>query len=112
MQVQIELRELELPLAFLPTSGEPTRIPRAKRIFANRGLKLSQVDWVGFDMNYTLAIYRQEEMDSLSVELIIDRLPKPSARRVASSRVRADTEAYIVLSAPNTAPIAIRIASG
>ena len=35
-------------------------------------------------------------------------LPNPSARSVAISRVRADTELYIVLSAPKTAPIAIR----
>ena len=36
--------------------------------------------------------------------------PKPSARRVAISRVRAATALYIVLSAPNNAPSAIRLA--
>ncbi|MBK6516723.1 MAG: HAD-IG family 5'-nucleotidase [Polyangiaceae bacterium] len=66
--------QLELPLAFLPSSGEPTRIPRAKRVFANRGLKLGQVDWVGFDMDYTLAIYRQGEMDRLSVQATVAKL--------------------------------------
>ncbi len=66
--------QLELPLAFLPSSGEPTRIPRAKRIFANRGLKMSQVDWVGFDMDYTLAVYNQEEMDRVSVRATVEKL--------------------------------------
>ena len=33
--------------------------------------------------------------------------PKPSARKVAISRVRRATELYIVLSAPNSAPNAI-----
>jgi len=66
--------QLELPLAFLPASGEPTRIPRAKRIFANRGLKLSQIDWVGFDMDYTLAIYKQEQMDRISVRCTVQKM--------------------------------------
>jgi hypothetical protein len=35
-------------------------------------------------------------------------LPKPSARSVAISRVRAATALYIVFSAPNTAPMAIK----
>jgi 5'-nucleotidase len=66
--------QLTLPLPDTSATGEPTRIPRAKRIFANRSLKLSQVDWVGFDMDYTLAIYRQEEMDRLSVECTLRKL--------------------------------------
>jgi hypothetical protein len=36
---------------------------------------------------------------------------KPMARSVAISRVRAATAAYIVLSAPNMAPIAMMIAT-
>lgn len=32
---------------------------------------MSAVEWVGFDMDYTLAIYRQEAMDALSIELTI-----------------------------------------
>jgi hypothetical protein len=34
--------------------------------------------------------------------------PKPSARNVAISRVRAATALYIVFNAPNTAPMAMR----
>ena len=59
-----------------PASGGARGIPRAERVFVNRDLKLSGVDWVGFDMDYTLAIYRQEEMDALSVELMVDRMIK------------------------------------
>ena len=36
--------------------------------------------------------------------------PKPSARKVAISRVRAETAEYIVLSAANTAPTPISTA--
>ncbi|MCE2541194.1 MAG: hypothetical protein J4G16_12680 [Acidobacteria bacterium] len=38
------------------------------------------------------------------------RPPKPRARSVAISRVRAATAVYIVLMPPNTAPIPIRSA--
>ena len=37
---------------------------------------MSGIDWVGFDMDYTLAIYRQQEMDRLSVEATVQKLCK------------------------------------
>ena len=40
----------------------------------NRNLKLSGIDWVGFDMDYTLAIYNQAEMDNLSIQGTIVKL--------------------------------------
>ena len=61
--------QLVLPLAGVsapPTSDHA--IPRVDRVFVNRNLRMSSIDWVGFDMDYTLAIYGQAEMDALSVE--------------------------------------------
>jgi 5'-nucleotidase len=49
-------------------------ILRRDRVFVNRDLRLAGIDWFGFDMDYTLAIYRQDEMDRLSVELTVERL--------------------------------------
>jgi HAD superfamily 5'-nucleotidase-like hydrolase len=43
-------------------------------VFVNRNLKLSGIDWVGFDMDYTLAIYNQAEMDNLSIQGTIVKL--------------------------------------
>ena len=43
-------------------------IARARRIFCNRNLRMTNIAWVGFDMDYTLAIYDQPEMDRLSIE--------------------------------------------
>jgi HAD superfamily 5'-nucleotidase-like hydrolase len=65
-----------LPLAGLSVPPAPNKIPRADRVFVNHDLRLSGIEWVGFDMDYTLAIYRQERMDALSVELTVDRLIK------------------------------------
>ncbi|MBL8601687.1 MAG: HAD-IG family 5'-nucleotidase [Myxococcales bacterium] len=51
-----------------------TTLPRARRVYVNRSLRLDQVEWVGFDMDYTLAIYRQAEMDRLSIEATLKKL--------------------------------------
>jgi HAD superfamily 5'-nucleotidase-like hydrolase len=60
--------QLELPIAGIHPPFEPTPIPRTRRVFVNRNLKMAGIDWVGFDMDYTLAIYNQAEMDRLSIE--------------------------------------------
>jgi HAD superfamily 5'-nucleotidase-like hydrolase len=66
--------QLALPLEeFLARSSAPG-IPRPERIFCNRNLRLHGTSWVGFDMDYTLAIYNQPEMDELSIRATIDKL--------------------------------------
>jgi 5'-nucleotidase len=56
-----------LPIADLALPIDP-QPPTARRIYCNRDTRLDQIDAIGFDMDYTLAIYRQEAMDQLSVE--------------------------------------------
>ena len=66
--------QLTLPLpevAQLAGGSPPTP---SHRIYCNRSLRLEDVDWVGFDMDYTLAIYDQDEMDRLSIEATITKL--------------------------------------
>jgi 5'-nucleotidase len=67
--------QLVLPLV-APGSGVASArsIARPDRVFVNRDLRFSNIDWIGFDMDYTLAIYRQERMDTLSVELTLERM--------------------------------------
>jgi 5'-nucleotidase len=77
--------QLELPITGIHPPFEPTPIPRARRVFVNRNLKMDGVDWVGFDMDYTLAIYNQPEMDRLSIDATITKLvargyPEPILR--------------------------------
>jgi 5'-nucleotidase len=66
------MSQLPLPLASAPETV--AQIPRAQRVFVNRNLRLDQINWVGFDMDYTLAIYRQEEMDRLSIEATVKKM--------------------------------------
>jgi HAD superfamily 5'-nucleotidase-like hydrolase len=60
-------QQLILPLDDFATRPATT-IPRARRMFCNRNLRMTGIAWVGFDMDYTLAIYDQPEMDRLSIE--------------------------------------------
>jgi len=72
-----DTRQLVLPLPGVePTKTNGFGVPRAQRVFTNRDLAMTSIEWIGFDMDYTLAIYRQEAMDGLSIELTIDRMIK------------------------------------
>jgi 5'-nucleotidase len=55
----------------VPVEAQP---PRARRIYCNRNLRLDQIQMVGFDMDYTLAIYNQVELDRLSIEATAKKL--------------------------------------
>lgn len=66
--------QLVLPLDDFLARERPPRIPRHERVFCNRNLRMSNIAWVGFDMDYTLAIYNQAEMDRLSIDATITKL--------------------------------------
>jgi 5'-nucleotidase len=68
--------QLPLPLEGLAPKAATAGIPRERRIYVNRNLSLAQIEWIGFDMDYTLAIYDQEAMDRLSIEVTAARLIK------------------------------------
>ncbi len=64
---------LPLPELMLPTDGAYPP-PLSNRIYCNRSLRLDQVEVVGFDMDYTLAIYHQDAMDRRSIEATARKL--------------------------------------
>ena len=80
-----------------PLEAQP---PRVRRIYCNRNLRLDHIQLVGFDMDYTLAVYKQAELDRLSIEATIATSKRPITAR-ASSRVRsADRRTNNVRSGP------------
>ncbi|MCB9641886.1 MAG: HAD-IG family 5'-nucleotidase [Myxococcales bacterium] len=48
--------------------------PWDRQIFACRDLSLRQVDWIGFDMDYTLLRYHTEAIEQLSYEVALQKL--------------------------------------
>ena len=46
------------------------------RVFVNRSLQLSKIKFFGFDMDYTLALYKSPQYEILGFNLVIDELIK------------------------------------
>jgi 5'-nucleotidase len=61
-------------LALLLRLGERFDQGPLRQIYCNRDLPYERVRWIGFDMDYTLAVYHQEALDALSHRLTVHRL--------------------------------------
>src|SRR5258706_15324089 len=49
-------------------------IERGRRVYVNRNLRMDEIDLIGFDMDYTLALYNQRNLEALSIECTLDKL--------------------------------------
>ncbi|PIE19274.1 MAG: HAD family hydrolase [Proteobacteria bacterium] len=56
-----------------PGPKTKARVAYPRRIFCNRNLRLDKIRFVGFDMDYTLALY-EEAMEFLQAEMVLERL--------------------------------------
>ncbi|HEY3359424.1 MAG TPA: HAD-IG family 5'-nucleotidase [Polyangia bacterium] len=58
----------------LGTAAHALDPKKSRRIFVNRNLRLDEIQLVGFDMDYTLAIYNQPEIERLSIDATLRKL--------------------------------------
>jgi HAD superfamily 5'-nucleotidase-like hydrolase len=58
----------------LTAPREKRDIERARQVFVNRNLRMANVELVGFDMDYTLAIYHMRRIEQLSFDMTLQRL--------------------------------------
>ena len=63
--------ELDPEIARLLQAPKEREIPRERRVFVNRNLRMDQIEAVGFDMDHTLAIYRKRRLEQLSFDLTV-----------------------------------------
>jgi 5'-nucleotidase len=49
-------------------------ITASKRVYVNRNLRMDEIDLIGFDMDYTLALYNQRNLENLSIRCTLDKL--------------------------------------
>jgi 5'-nucleotidase len=49
-------------------------VHRARQVFTNRNLRMGRIEMVGFDMDYTLAIYQKRSIEKLSFDMTLERL--------------------------------------
>lgn len=71
-QAQVLVADEALRAVLAQPSKNDTPVQR--QLFVNRDLKLADVALVGFDMDYTLAIYHLRRLEQLSYDLTVDRL--------------------------------------
>ncbi len=68
---------LDLDLQLHALLGETTTeidVPRKNRVFCNRNLRMDTIEMIGFDMDYTLALYHQDRLEQLSIDLTLGKL--------------------------------------
>lgn len=69
------LKRLAPDLAELIFQGEPREpAARERKIFVNRQLRMEAIRSIGFDMDYTLAVYRPEPIEQLQFHMTQERL--------------------------------------
>jgi HAD superfamily 5'-nucleotidase-like hydrolase len=49
-------------------------VARGRQVFVNRNLRMADVELVGFDMDYTLALYHMRQLEQLSFDLTLVKL--------------------------------------
>jgi HAD superfamily 5'-nucleotidase-like hydrolase len=68
----------EAHLELLETLGQAVPraldIERSRRIYVNRNLRMDEIDLVGFDMDYTLALYNQRNLEQLSIKCTLTKM--------------------------------------
>ncbi|AKU91595.1 HAD-IG family 5'-nucleotidase [Vulgatibacter incomptus] len=82
--------------SFVTESGPETpahrEIPRERRIYVNRNLRMDRIEAVGFDMDYTLAIYRMRRIEQLSFDMTIALLVRSFGYPEEILSIRYDPE--------------------
>jgi HAD superfamily 5'-nucleotidase-like hydrolase len=67
----------EVDPAIAALLGETTTeidVARKNRVFCNRNLRMDSIEMIGFDMDYTLALYHQDKLEQLSIALTLGKL--------------------------------------
>jgi 5'-nucleotidase len=65
-------------------------VPLPRQIFVNRNLRMDKIEWVGFDMDYTLAIYQLVRLEELAFDLTLDRMIRTRSWPEAIRALRYD----------------------
>ena len=57
-----------------PRATVHREVPRARQVFVNRNLRMDKIELVGFDMDYTLAMYSLRHLEDLAFRMTLERL--------------------------------------
>jgi HAD superfamily 5'-nucleotidase-like hydrolase len=72
-RAQALLEDSELA-RIMSTPRDRRDVVRSRQVFVNRNLRMGKVDLIGFDMDYTLAIYHMRRIEQLSFDMTLAKL--------------------------------------
>jgi HAD superfamily 5'-nucleotidase-like hydrolase len=70
-------------------------VPRGRQIFVNRNLRMDRIDLVGFDMDYTLAVYHLQRLETVAFDMTLARMVNAVGYPAELSGLRYDPEFVI-----------------
>src|SRR2546423_13885353 len=88
-----ESKPIALPKEIARLLGPEAReldVPKSRRVFVNRNLRLDEIELTGFDMDYTLAIYNQTSIERLSVECTLRKMVEKHGYRAEITKLDYD----------------------
>ncbi len=78
-----------------PPRGYHREVPRGRELFVNRNLRMDKIEAVGFDMDYTLAVYHLEQMETLAFQMTLARMTSGLGYAPAIGALHYDPEFVI-----------------
>src|SRR5213082_137314 len=72
--VQDVLRDPEIRRLLDRPEHQGLELSPSRQIYTNRALQMDQIGVVGFDMDYTLAVYSMRQIEELAFHMTLDRL--------------------------------------
>jgi 5'-nucleotidase len=70
-------------------------VPRGRQVFVNRNLRMDRIDLVGFDMDYTLAVYHLQRLETLAFGMTLERMIRFMGYPAALGELQYDPEFVI-----------------
>src|SRR5258706_14581663 len=72
--VQDVLRDPELQRLLTSPEHQGLELAHSRQIYTNRALKMEEISVVGFDMDYTLAVYSMRQIEELAFHMTLERM--------------------------------------
>ena len=89
------LRDPELHRLLSAPGQAGLELPPSRQIFTNRALRMDQISVVGFDMDYTLAVYSMRQIEELAFRMTLERLVQQRGYPEVISSITYDHEFVI-----------------
>jgi 5'-nucleotidase len=90
----LTLTRADLP-DLLERSVEVAPMDARRKIFVNRNLRLDKIEVIGFDMDYTLAIYKKLKIEELAFNITVEKLIAKRGYPAEIKRVRYEADRVI-----------------